>query len=108
MTRYLISFPSEAMEVSAADLPAVSEAAAAVIAEAQAAGVCIAAGGVVESVAPVMVAGDGTVTSGTYPSTRNLNGGFTILELPSREAAVEWAARIAAACRCAQEVREFR
>lgn len=105
---YLISFPSEAMEVSETDLPAVAEAARAVIVEAQAAGVCIAAGGIDEGVATVMVAGDGTVTAGTYPSTRNFNGGITILELPNREAAVEWAAKIATACRCAQEVRELR
>jgi hypothetical protein len=35
------------------------------------------------------------------------NGGYTVLELPSREAALEWAAKIAAACRCSQEVRQF-
>ena len=34
-------------------------------------------------------------------------GGFTVLDVPSREAALEWAAKIAAACRCAQEFREF-
>ena len=38
---------------------------------------------------------------------RKLDGGFAVLDCPSREAAEEWAARIAAACRCAQEVREF-
>jgi hypothetical protein len=27
--------------------------------------------------------------------------------LPSREAAVQWAARLAQACRCSQELREF-
>jgi hypothetical protein len=27
--------------------------------------------------------------------------------VPPRDAALEWAAKIAAACRCAQEVREF-
>jgi hypothetical protein len=30
-----------------------------------------------------------------------------LVEVPTREAALEWAAKIAAACRCAQEVREF-
>ena len=30
-----------------------------------------------------------------------------VIEVPSREAALEWAAKIAVACRCAQEVREF-
>ena len=54
-----------------------------------------------------MVAGDGTITAGTYPQTKEFNGGFTVLDVTSREAALEWAAKIAAACRCAQEVREF-
>jgi len=30
-----------------------------------------------------------------------------VLELPSREDAVAWAARIAKACRCSQELRVF-
>ncbi len=56
---------------------------------------------------PVLVAADGTVTHDTYPQTRELNGGFTNLDLPSRGAVQEWAARIAAACRCSQELRQF-
>ena len=80
----------------------------AVIEEAKAAGVYVFGGGINEDVAPVLVAGDGTVTEGTtYPDVRLPDGGYTILELPSREAAFEWAAKIARACRCAQEVREF-
>jgi hypothetical protein len=31
--------------------------------------------------------------------------GITIVDVPSREDALEWAAEIAAACRCAQDVR---
>ena len=64
-------------------------------------------GGLAEDVDPVMVAGDGTITAGTYPQTKEFNGGFTVLDVPSREAALEWAAKIAVACRCAQELREF-
>jgi hypothetical protein len=79
----------------------------AVVREAKEAGVLLHAGGLDEDVAPVMVAGDGTVTAGTYPETRELNGGFTVVDVPAREAALEWAARFAAACRCAQEVRAF-
>jgi hypothetical protein len=30
-----------------------------------------------------------------------------VLELPTREDAVEWARKIAVACRCPQELREF-
>jgi hypothetical protein len=89
------------------EMPMVGEAAHAVVRQAMEAGVWVFGGGLADAVAPVMVAGDGTVTAGTYPQTRELSGGFTVLDVPSREAALQWAAKIAAACRCAQEVREF-
>jgi hypothetical protein len=108
MTRYLISFPSGAMDhIPGEELPAVGEAAHAVVREAMDAGVWVFGGGLAEAVDPVMVTGDGTVSSGTYPQTKELNGGFAVLDVPSREEAVEWAAKFAAACRCAQELREF-
>jgi len=108
MTRYLISFPSAAMDhIPEEEMAAVGEAAHAVVQEAMAAGVWVFGGGLDEDVNPVMVAGDGAITAGTYPQTKELNGGFTVLDVPSREAALQWAAKIAAACRCAQEIREF-
>jgi hypothetical protein len=108
MTRHLISFPSGAMgHVTGEELPAVAEAAHAVAQEAIDAGVWVFGGGLAENVEPVMVAGDGTTTAGTYPQTEQFNGGFTILDVPSRQAVLEWAAKFAAACRCAQEMREF-
>ena len=108
MTRYLISFPGDAMDhIPDEEVPEVARAAHAVIEEAKDAGVYLFAGGLDEDVEPVMVAGDGTVTAGTYPQTKELSGGVTIVDVPTREAALEWAAKIAAACRCAQEVREF-
>ena len=107
MTKYLISFPSSAMVFPEADFQAVSDAAHAVVEEAKAAGVYIFGGGINENVAPVKVSADGSVFEGTYLETRRIEGGYTILELPSREAAVKWAAKIAAACRCDQELREF-
>jgi hypothetical protein len=108
MTRYLISFPSSAMRhIPAEEFPAVGEAAHAVVQEAMDAGVWVFGGGLAEDVEPVMVAGDGTVTAGTYPQTTQLDGGFTVVDVASREAALEWGAKIAAACRCAQEIREF-
>jgi hypothetical protein len=106
MTKYLISFPSEAMKVTAEELPAVADAAHAVIEEAKAAGVYVFGGGIAEDIDPVLVAAGGAVSNEIYPGSR-LKGGFTVLELPTREAAVEWASKIAAACRCAQELREF-
>ncbi|WP_374662496.1 YciI family protein [Inhella sp.] len=107
MAKFLISFPSAAMQVAPEDLPAVSDAAHAVVRAAKAAGVYVFGGGIDEAVAPVTVSPDGQVLAQTYAQTRELNGGFMVLELPSREAALHWAARTAAACRCAQELREF-
>lgn len=107
MTKYLISFPRSAMVIPAADLAAVGEAAHAVVRAAKDDGVYVFGGGINGDVAPLMVAADGAVTDGTYPQTRGFDGGFCVLELPSREAAVRWAARIAQACRCPQELREF-
>ncbi|MCU1468896.1 MAG: transcription initiation protein [Glaciihabitans sp.] len=107
MTRYLISFPSAAMDVSEDELPKVARDAHAVIQEARDVGAYIFSGGLNDDVEPVLVAGDGTVTPGTYPESKELSGGFAVLDLPSREAALEWGAKIAVACRCSQEVREF-
>jgi hypothetical protein len=107
MTKYLISFPGSAMDISDEDMAAVGEAARAVIRETKDAGVYVFGGGIKEDVAPLMVAADGTITNETYPQTKDFDGGFCVLELPSREAAVQWAARIAKACRCSQELREF-
>jgi hypothetical protein len=108
MTRYLVSFPSAAMnDIPAEELAAVGDAAHAVVQEAMDAGVWVFGGGLAEDVDPVLVSGDGTITAGTYPQTKELNGGFAVLDTPSREAALEWAAKLAAACRCAQEIREF-
>lgn len=107
MTKYMISFPSAAMGVSEEDLPAVSKAAHSVIQEAKDAGVFVFTGGLDEAVDPVLVAGDGTVTTGTYPETAHLNGGFAVVDVPTRDEALGWAAKIAGACRCSQEVRAF-
>lgn len=107
MTKYLVSFPWPAMDVASEEMAAVGEAARDVMREAKRAGVYVFAGGVNEDVAPRMVAADGTVTIEAYPQTKELDGGFCVLELPSREAAIHWAAKLAGACRCAQELREF-
>ncbi len=107
MTKYLISFPAIAMDIPEEEFAAVVESSHQAIRDAKAAGVYVFAGGLNTDVAPVRVAGDGTVTNETYPQTRELDGGFCVLELPSRDAALEWAARIAAGCRTPQELREF-
>ncbi|CAN7434762.1 YciI family protein [Rhizobacter sp. LjRoot28] len=107
MAKYLISFPSAAMVVPASDWDAVVRDSHAVIAETKAAGVYVFGGGIDEGVPPVRVSADGTIAEGSYPDARPLNGGFTVLELPSRDDAIAWAARLARACRCDQELRVF-
>jgi hypothetical protein len=105
MTRYLISFDDGAMTFPEEDLPDVTEAALAVVHEAQEAGVWVFGAGL-ESQRASIVATDGMVTDGPYPETKEVIGGFALVDVPSREEALEWAAKIAVACRCAQEVRE--
>lgn len=107
MSKYLISFPSAAMRVAEGEMEAVARDAHAVIAEAKAAGVYVFAGGIDESVPPVLVSADGTNIQGGYPWAAPLNGGFAVLEVPTREQAILWAARLAKACRCQQELRVF-
>jgi hypothetical protein len=106
MTRYLISFDDGWMDFPEEDLPDVGAAAHAVVRQAQDAGVWVFGGGLHSQRASV-VATDGTVTDGPYPETKEVIGGFSILDVSSREEALEWAAKIASACRCAQEVREI-
>ncbi|KHM92592.1 YciI family protein [Xanthomonas vesicatoria] len=105
--KYLISFPSAAMVVPDGEWDAVVHDSHAVIEEAKIAGVYVFGGGIDESVAPVLVSSSGETSQGGYPWAPPLNGGFTVLELPSREDAIVWAARIASACRCDQELRVF-
>ncbi|MBL0888319.1 YciI family protein [Myceligenerans indicum] len=106
MTRYLISFDDGAMTISQEELPAVDAAAHAVVEAAKAAGVWVFGGGLERQQATV-VAPDGTVSDGPFPETKAVVGGFSVIDTSSREEAEGWAARIAEACRCAQEVREI-
>jgi hypothetical protein len=106
MTQYLISFDDGAMDFPDEDFPAVAEASHGVVREAKGAGVWIFGGGLQRQRASV-VATDGVVTDGPYPESKAVIGGFSIIEVPSREDALQWAAKFAAACRCAQEVREI-
>ncbi len=54
-----------------------------------------------------MVGTDGIVTDGPFPETKEVLGGFSVIDVDTREQALEWAAKIAVACRCSQEVREL-
>ena len=107
MPRYLISFDDGAMDhIREDEMGPVGEAAHTVLREAKAAGVWIFGCGIQRQQATI-VATDGTITGGPVPETKAVVGGFSIIEVPSHEEALVWAAKIAQACRCAQEVREI-
>jgi hypothetical protein len=102
MPRYLISFDARAMDhIAAEDMPAVRDDSIAVVQEAIDAGAWVFGAGLEHQKASI-VATDGTITDGPYPEAI---GGFCVVDVPSREAALTWAAKIAVACRCAQDVR---
>ena len=106
MARYLISFDRGWMTFPEEDLPDVAKAAQEVVHEARAVGVWGFGGGL-ESQRASVVATDGTITDGPFPETKEVLGGFAVVDVPSRDEALTWAAKIAVACRCSQEVREL-
>lgn len=85
------------------DMPAVAAASLRVVEEARDAGVWVFGGGL-ENLKSSVVATDGTVTEGPYPEAI---GGFCVVDVASREQALQWAAKTARACRCVQEVRQL-
>ena len=102
MPRFIISFGAHAMDhIPDDDMPAVADAAHAVVQEIIDAGAYVLAGAIEDQRATV-VALDGTLSDGS--PAREFSG-LTVVDVPSREHAQEWAAKIAVACRCAQEVR---
>lgn len=107
MTRYLVSFDEGAMShLSEAEIAEASIDTHRVVADARDAGVWVFGAGVLGA-APSIVDVDGSVRTGPYPPTKAMVGGFCVLDVGSREEALRWAARVAAGCRCAQEVREL-
>jgi hypothetical protein len=107
VTFYLISFPSAAMDLDESEFAAADRDSHAVIAEMKVAGVYRFGGGIDEEVAAVQVAADGTVTQQTYPQSRELNGGMAIIDVETREEALEWARRTTVGCHTVQELRQF-
>jgi hypothetical protein len=107
MARYLISFDDGTMTFPKEDLPDVDRAAHEALEDAKAAGVWVTGGGLESHEQVSVVAVNGTVTDGPIPEKNGYLGGFAIVEVPSRELALTWGAKFAAACRCAQDVREI-
>lgn len=107
MPQYLISFNDGDMNFPDEDLPEVARAARAVVQEIKDAGQFVFAGGLGHPREATVVAVNGVVNEGPDPSTKDFIGGFTVVDTATRAEALQWAAKIAVACRCAQEVREF-
>ena len=104
MPRYLISFDDGAMDHLGGDLVQAGIDAHAVLRDAKAANVWITGGGLLRQQAHI-VDTDGTVRLGDVPERKAVLGGFALIEVATLDEALGWAHRIAAACRCAQEVR---
>lgn len=103
MTKYVLAMDLHAMDhIPEEDMLTVGRAAHAVCQEAIDAGILVCTGGLEEQRSRT-VAPDGTVTDGPQVSV----GGLTVIEVPSREEAYRWAARVAAACRASQDVWEI-
>ena len=94
IARYLISFNDGAMDhIPDDDWPDVGKASHAVVQHAVNAGVFVFGAGLERQRASV-VARDGTVTDGPYPETKEVIGGFVVVDVASREEALTWAAKI--------------
>lgn len=106
MPRFLISFDDGAMDHLGDDLSAVGEAAHRVLREAKEARVWVTGGGLMSQQASIVDV-DGSMRLGSFPETKAVIGGFSIIEVESLETALRWAGRFAAACQCAQEVRQL-
>jgi hypothetical protein len=106
MTRYLISFNDGDMNFPTEDFPAVGKAAHAVMRDAMATGAWIVGGGF-EGFSPRVVESNGAVKVGPLQESPVHIGGFCIVEVATDAEALDWARKVAVACRCAQEVRKI-
>ena len=107
MTKYMVSFDQGAMTFPEEDFSDVAAAAHAVVREMESAGVWVFGGGLLNSDETTVVAIDGTVSDAPPHGKKTFLGGFSIIDVASRDEGLQWAAKMALACRCAQEVREI-
>jgi hypothetical protein len=103
MPQYVLVLGADAMDhIPAEEMPDVDRAAHAITQEAMDAGVWVCGSGLPAQRASI-VAVDGSITDGPQVAF----GGLTVIEVPSREEAHKWAAKLAGACRCDQQVWEL-
>jgi hypothetical protein len=111
MPEYLIAFNAEWVpDHTVEEIREKSKALRPLVAEMKAAGVLIFTGGL-DDAAPVFSvdASSGTplFTDGPFVETKEVLGGFAVVDVADEEAARLWAGKIAAACGWPQEVRRF-
>ncbi len=100
---YEVDFSGDDMQRLAAQVGAFNE-------ELQAAGGWVFAGGLMPGSTATVVRvtdGDVSMTDGPYAESKELMGGFWVVEAPDLDAALEWARKGAAACEGPVEVRPF-
>jgi hypothetical protein len=112
MTQYLIAVVGEPdyEAMPPEDLQQIMTDVDAVVTDAKAAGIFVFGGGLHGPEATTVVdasTGAPVVTDGPYAESKEQMGGFSILDVPDLDAALAWAGRFSAACRCPQEVRPF-
>lgn len=108
MTRYLLSVyqpygegpPPENLDEIMGDVAAVTE-------EMQAAGVWVFAGGL-HPPGTATVVRDELITDGPFIEAKEHLGGFTVIDAPDLDAALDWARRMSRATTLPIEVRPFR
>jgi hypothetical protein len=106
MPHFLISFNDGDMQFSESEFPEVSRSAHQVLNEAIDAGVWVFGGGF-QGYFPKVVMSDGTVHERPLATSEVHLGGFSIIKVANETEAQRWAAKIANACRCSQEVRQI-
>jgi hypothetical protein len=100
---YEVDFSGEEMQRIGAQVGAFNE-------ELQASGSWVFAGGLMPASSATVVrsaGGDVSMTDGPYAESKELMGGFWVVEAPDLDAALEWARKGAAACEGPVEVRPF-
>jgi hypothetical protein len=109
MTQYLLGViePSEGEPPSAREMAAIETDVAAFDREVRAAGVWVFSGGLLPPSTATVVR-PGLVSDGPFAEGKEHLGGFCVVEVGSRDEALEWAAKLMRAARLPIEIRPFR
>ncbi len=108
MTHYLIAlYGDQQARIPAEEMPQVGADVGKVCEEIIAAGHWVFGGGMHAPEETLSVGTDGVWTDGPLVEAKEYLGGFSVVDVPDLETAKRYAAMLAIACRCPQEVRAF-